>query len=118
MAQVPDSVLDYLKKGVDRGFSLDELSRNLYKEGWSKDQIEASLQEFYRRNASNFDIPPRPIPLNNFKGSEKIQGIPPLLNVASILYFISGALMVVIPILMLVAGASFFGGLGASIGGF
>ena len=117
MVQPNKAVMNYFEKGVNKGISLEKLSDNLLAQGWPPGNIEVSLREFKNKSSSSFKIP-KPVATNNFHDSIHAGRIPPFLNVTSILYYISGGLMILIPVLILALGASFFGGIGAAIGGF
>jgi len=93
---------NFLKKGLSQKIPLETLKEKLLKKGWPSNQVNKAINEI--RPTKN---PQKPNSLGN----------PIALKICSILYYVEAASLVIIPLLIILLGATLFGAMGAALGG-
>ncbi len=93
---------NFLKKGLSQKIPLEALKEKLLKKGWSSNQVNKAINEIH--------------PTKNPQKPNS-SGNPIALKICSILYYVEAASLVIIPLLIILLGATLFGAIGATLGG-
>ena len=96
-----DSIENYLKEGINRGFSIDTLKTQLINGGFPSEKVDSAIQNIKKTNQPIQALPNQPL-LQKQKLISQNKGIPIGVKISSYIYYLIATIILVKNIIYLV----------------